>query len=196
MLVILLQLGCAAQGDIYSRPDEGLSSEAKIQYEGDTVRYTDNAIMIELTYMYPRNLDTYYEHFQGGKYSNPFSENAHMAFSITMENLSEGVLNYNPRLTMLITESDAPIRPKDYTSLYTDFELINAGDTELRMQSYKATCFDNSVIIQPGERIQKLMVFPRKDEASRGGLFVFGSVYLDYKSRDIPIEFRSNIYTE
>jgi len=194
--ISLILCSCTAQEDIYSRPDEKYAAESKLYYEQDTVRYEDSAIMIELTYLPPRNLDLYFDLFKGGEYSNPFTPNAHMVFAVTMENLSDGVINYNPGFTVLVTEYNEPVRPKDYSSLYADFELVQAGDTEARMEAFKAACFDNSVQLQPGERVKKLLVFPREDEAVFGGVMLFGSVYMDYKSRDIPIEFKSNIYVK
>jgi len=195
-LAATLLASCTAQQDIYSRPDEKYAPSASLHYEQDTVRYTDSAIMVEVTYLSPRNLDVYFDSFQGGIYSNPFEPDAHMVFAVTMENLSDGAISYNPGLTLFITEYDKPIRPKDYTSLYTDFELVEAGDIDTRMAAFKAACFDSSVLLQPGERIKKLLVFPRRSEAMYGGVMVFSSVYLDYKSRDIPIEFKGNIYVD
>jgi len=197
VLCATLFVSCTAQQDVYSRPDEKYAPSASLHYEQDTVRYKDSAIMIEVTYLSPHNLDVYFQNFQGGKFMNPFTPSAHMVFAVTMENLSDGAINYNPGLTLFITEYDKPLRPKDYSSLYTDFEIVEAPDIDARMAAYKATCFDNSVLLQPGERIKKLLVFPlNKDsmfESMFKGVFVFSSVYLDYKSRDIPIEFRGKI---
>ncbi|MBI5189422.1 MAG: hypothetical protein HZA22_01920 [Nitrospirae bacterium] len=173
--------------------EENMEAEDKLyQYEGNTVRYTVPDVMVEVSYLSPENLDVYFSLLKDGKYKNPFPPGPYIVMYMTIENRGEKkLLTYDPRRTELYPPKGDPTFALDYTSLYTDFELVKMDDVEERMEVYRETALDNTLAIEPGGKASGLVVFSRPKEMKGGPvLVVLDRVYLDHESARVPMLFK------
>ena len=184
---LVLAAGCSGPGE-QTKKDDSLQYE----YEGDTVRATPKEMSVEATYLSPDGLDIYYSAFRDGKYKNPFSPKSYLIFSLTVENKTKNKMTYNPKMTFLQTTSSRPVTAKDLSGVYMDFEFAQLDDIEERADAFKASCYDTSCTIMPGESVQKLIVFPREDIKNSATLLV-ESLYSGYESRPIALKFKRGL---
>jgi len=162
----------------------------KYDFEGSTVRCTTGDFVIEASYLTPEMVDMYYSMFKGGVYKNPFNADVFIIFSMTIDNRGDKPMTYNPRMTLMHVENGEPVQMKDFSSLYAFYELAETEDIEKRMESFRVTCFDTTVTIEPGEKVQKLLVYPRTKETPKSVILGVNNIYTNYKSHTIPLTFQ------
>jgi len=194
VLIVLAVSGCGTMQDnsIYANQGREKKRENTNESSGKTVTYSDKDITVEASYLNPDAVDIYFAYFRDGRYPNPLGE-THVVFSLSIENKSTMSLTYDPRLSMLLNDTKEPGMPKDYASLYMDYELVRADNIEVRMDAFKAACFDTSIDIKPGEKRQALLVFARPKGMKKTVSLVLNGVYLDFKPITIPLSFDDRI---
>ena len=193
VLALFLVAACSTPPD---REDAGAAGEKKaaaVEYEGDTVRFITQDMMLEASYLSPERLSLYYSIFRGGYFPNPFPPSPYIVFSLTLENKSSQRLSFNPGMAFLITSLGEPFSAMGYVSLYTDLSAAKVEDVDDRMEAFKASCFDTAVNIEPGERMQRLLVFKRKKNVKDSASLVLRNLYLGKDVKTALFDFKKGL---
>ena len=160
--LLLALFGCGHAGELKAAEEKGTAS--KYEVEGNTVRCSTTTLAFEISYLSPEQTDMYFSIYKGGKYKNPFPPSV-MVFLMSIENRGKKTAIFNPGLAWIYPEKRNPSSAKDYTSLYTDFDLTKTEDIDERMEAFKASSFDGSESIPPGVTVKKLLIFQRGKES-------------------------------
>lgn len=183
-------LGCATQHETYSKGSKNLEeSRAAAVREGDIVRYKDETVEVEVSYMSPDKLDVYFSRFKGGGYVNPYLPSSFLVMSIGITNGSTGLLTFDPRMSLLIISESNPLTPLDYSKIYADLNLAEAADLEDRMDSFRETGYDTAVTLAQGESVQRFLVFTRPESGGAGGVLLLNGVYAAHKVHAVSVPY-------
>ena len=193
VLLLMLVFGlasCASQFDSLDKPDKDKFKDAGFEYEGNTIRFTDPGIVLEVSYLSQEGLDLYYSMYKGGRYKNPLPPGAYTAYSLSLQNKSQKSASFNPQAATLLMKGGNPVHPKDFTMLYAELSLVSGDDVQERMDAFRATCLDSTVTLRPGERVDGLLVFPaEKGAKTEQAELLIESLYVGSKLYSVPLFF-------
>jgi len=194
LLLIFLASSCVKSTfEIAENIEKDKVAGSQYEYEGDTVRYTSPEISVEATYLPPERLALYFSLFKDGRYNNPFPVRSYMVFSLAIENLGKKRITYNPKMTFLLGGKSDLIPPKGYTDIYMDFERAKADDLDLRAEAFKAACFDMTVTLEPGQKVQRLIVYPRTDKVKDSGSLLVDNVFVGDETQRAMLLFKQGL---
>jgi hypothetical protein len=102
---------------------------------------------------------------------SPFGESEEDAgrflfFRVRLENRSQRKLVFNPLYAVLLREGAAPIVPLENSDLlaFADEKIAAA---EARSRAFRRLSFDGAATVRPGETLERYLVFPAPEEASK-----------------------------
>ena len=190
---------CTSAGyEAQQSPPKDLAPGAAYSFEGNTVRYSDKAVVVEASYLSPSQADLYFSIYKEGKFKNPFPPDF-FVFQLSIENRSRQNVTFNPGMAYLIPRKSNPTPPEDYTDFYSSLQLAEAEDIDERMDAFKATVLDTAITIRPGEKAQGLLVFSpeKKDKEKKSpqdsAALVLNNIYVGSKSHTVPLQFQGTI---
>jgi hypothetical protein len=187
-LLVASLSGCASSYDSYMKLGRGPEG-GSYSCEGNVTRWAGPEAMVEASYLSPANTDLYFSLFKGGRYKNPFPPGTCVVFSLLVENRGGSAITYDPRMTRLYPEGGQPVTVRDFSSLYVELDMAGAGGLDERMKIFKETCFDVAVTLSPGEKIQRLLVYPRCKDCGDKAALVIEGLYAGHTPRAVPLVF-------
>jgi hypothetical protein len=188
LLLLAALTGCATSYDTYTKMTKAPGA-GSFAYEGNVTRWRCKEAMVEASYLSPAGADLYFSLLRGGIYRNPFPPGTCIVFSLLVENRGKSTLTFDPRMTRLYSKGDEPATVKDFSSLYVDLDMAGADRLDDRMKVFRETSFDAAVTLAPGEKVQRLLVYPRgKGHGGKAALVVEG-LYVDHAPRTVPLLF-------
>jgi len=191
--LVMLIAGCVStEYEMCVSPDKKQAGAA-YEYEDCTVRYTSPDLSVEATHLPPNGLALYYSAFKDGAYKNPFSPKGFLVFSLRLENKGKKTLTYDPKSTFIMTSGPNPLHVMDISSIYMDFEIARLEDARERMDAVKAACFDTMQVIEPGQRMQGLIVFQRRDDVGNGASLVLDGLYTGGEAQKVIMVFKRGL---
>lgn len=190
----LLIIGCSMPKDAMKNP--GISKppeDAKNEFGPGYSRYKDPDLMVEVSYMSPASLDVYFSRFHGGEYNHMFPPTAFVVFAVEVENKGDKSVTFNPRMTNLLVGKANPVSATDYSSYYSDLVIADADHQEKRAEAFKVACYDSTETIEPGGRIRKLIVYPRREDMTGAAAIMFNGLYVGHEGRAIVITYPEDV---
>jgi hypothetical protein len=180
--------GCATSYDSYMKLGRGAEG-GSYSHGGNVTRWAGPDAMVEASYLSPSRTDLYFSLFKDGRYKNPFPPGTCMVFSLLVENRGGSAITYDPRMTRLYPEDGQPVTIRDFSSLYVELDMAGAGGLDERMKIFKETCFDVAVTLAPGEKIQRLLVYPRCRGCGDKAALVVEGLYAGHTPQAVPLVF-------
>ncbi|MFQ5465209.1 MAG: hypothetical protein ACE5EI_04705 [Thermodesulfobacteriota bacterium] len=163
---LVLASGCAHRPDgppglhpAFSAPPEGYSSE------GEDIAFTNALVSLKARHEMSPGPET-------PAFFRTLSERGYLLIRVDVENLSKVRVIFKPSHAVLKTNRLDYGRPLDYTDLYQIAGSAGGGATGDVMSKIKGKFYDLDVMIMPGKRSSRLLVFspiePKSSKASLG----------------------------
>jgi hypothetical protein len=111
----------------------------------------------------------------------------HTVFSIAIDNLSDRKLIYNPSFSYVADNRLGYKRPLDFTDLYFIVREMEHGAE--RMRKMRGQFYDRNETVQPGKRIEKLLIFPPLEEHSTKATLTMQEVYVGTETMQLTFPF-------
>lgn len=110
-------------------------------------------------------------------------------FQVGLENLSTEALTFNPMLASAISGSNEFRTPIELSDLY--MSALGEEGIEGRARSFTETCFDGTVTIGAGEKVERYLVFPSPDLKTKALTVVLNDLFLGSESRTLTFLFEA-----
>ncbi|MFQ5329672.1 MAG: hypothetical protein ACE5D4_06770 [Thermodesulfobacteriota bacterium] len=111
----------------------------------------------------------------------------HTVFSISLDNLSDSKIIYNPSFSHIVDNRLGYKRPLDYTDLYFIVREMEHG--EAQMGKMRGRFYDLAETVQPGKRVEKLLIFPPLEENSTKAALTMEEVYVGTETMKLTFSF-------
>jgi hypothetical protein len=112
-------------------------------------------------------------------------------FLVAVTNVAAEHIIFNPRMTLLADGKWVRAGPYTYANLYMDIRAIGGGQHILK-QLQKLT-FERPVTLKKGQRVEKLLLFPRPETIGKEVYLLFESIYVNGESVDVSMKFEAVI---
>jgi len=186
--------GCSMPNDSMKNPGiSKLPEDAKHEFGPGYSRYTDPDLAVEVSYMGPASLDVYFSRFRGGEYNHMFPPTSFVVFAVEVVNNGDKSVTFNPRMTNLLVGKANPVSATDYAAYYSDLVIAGADNLDRRAEAFKAACYDSSETIEPGGRVRKLIVYPRRDDMTGASAITFNGLYVGHEDRAIVMTYPEDV---
>jgi len=111
----------------------------------------------------------------------------HTVFSISLDNLSDNKIIYNPSFSHIVDNRLGYKRPLDFTDLY--FQVREMEHGEAQMRKMRGRFYDLAETVQPGRRVEKLLIFPPLEDKSTRATLTMQEVYVGMETIKLTFPF-------
>jgi hypothetical protein len=194
LAVGMVLLGCSTpSSDAVKAELAKLPKDAANEAGPGYASYADSETKVEVSYMGPHELNTYFSRFRGGKYPNPFPAGSFVIFAVELANSGKSDVTFNPRMTLLVVGKEDPVSAIDYTTFYSELAIVGAEDLDERASAFNAACYDATETVPPGGRVRKLIVYPRSKGMKGSAVIMFNGLYVGHKGRPVIITYPEDV---